>query len=273
MTIPTSSRRQRVIAIARRDLRVQLSYQFQLFTTATSLIFSILTFFFIGKLVGNSPALAGYSGGYFEFALVGLVVMTMALTALTGFNASISREQSTGTFEILLAGATPLGTLLGGSLIVPLGLAAIEAAFFLGVGWLISAGGLNAIGMLLAIPPLILTVGSFSAFGILSASFIVLTKRGDPFTGLLLQTTNLLAGAVFPVALLPNWLQATAHLFPAFYGFNAMRAVLLGGANFTDILDEIGILIAFNIVLFPLAMWVFRRALRMARVTGTLGNV
>lgn len=272
MTAATSSTRQRVMAIARRDLRVQLSYQFQLFTTATSLIFSLLTFFFIGKLVGNSPTLAEYEGGYFEFALVGLVVMTFALTALTGFNASISREQSTGTFEILLSGATPLGTLLGGSLIVPLGLAAVQAVVFLGVGWVISAGGLDGLGMLLAVPPLLLTVGSFSAFGILSASFIVLTKRGDPFTGLLLQTTNLLAGAVFPVALLPDVLQTVSHLFPAFYGFNAMRAVLLGGAGFADILDEIGILVAFNLVLFPLAMWVFRRALRMARVTGTLGN-
>jgi len=262
----------RVSALARRDLVIELSYHFQLVIRFFSIVMSVTMFFFLSRLVGNAEPLEGFRGGYFEFVLLGLVVLGFSQACVNSFGQSIQTAQSGGTLEILLSTATRLPTLLAGTLVVPLLLATVEAGLYLAFGFALGDLSFTLRGVLLSIPILLLTLGTFAAVGILSATVIVLTKRGDPFSSLVLQASNLLAGAMFPVALLPGPLRALAHLVPAFYGLRATRAVLLADAGFADIAADVGILLAFNLVMLPAATWLLSRALRIARVTGTLGN-
>lgn len=262
----------RVSALSRRDLIIELSYHFQLFLRAWTILISVAMFFFLSRLVGDAQQLEGYRGGYFEFTLIGLVVMGYSQACVNSFGQSIERAQSDGTLEVLLSTATPLPTLMAGTLVVPLLLASAEAALVFGMGWVLSGPGFSVGGLLLTVPLLLLTLGTFAGVGVLSAAVIVLTKRGDPFSSLVLQASNLLAGAVFPVAVLPQGLQLLAHAVPAFYGLRGVREVLLAGGGAADIVTDLIVLVAFNIVLMPLSMWALSRALRIARITGTLGN-
>lgn len=259
-------------AIARRDLRTQVSYHFALLLRLGSLGFSIAIFFFISKLVGNAEELAQYRGGYFEFVLIGLAVTSFTLVGLRTFASTIGAEQGQGTLEILLTMPTGLGPILAGALAVPLTMTALEIAVYLGVGVGVFGVGLPPGGVLLSIPLLILTVSTFCALGIFSAAFIVLTKRGDPITAFIAQSTSFLGGALFPVTLFPEALQSVSRVVPAYYGIKGLRDVLIGGAGAVDILDELAVLAAFTAVLLPAAMATLRWALRIAKTTGTLGN-
>lgn len=261
-----------VVAVLRRDLRIQLSYPFQFASTFAGIGFSLFSLFFFSRLVGTSPYLAEYEAGYFEFALIGTVVLVLAGAAMRAFNSGLQAEGRNGTFEILLASPIPLGFLVGGWMTWPLLLAGLEGGLSFGIGWLLADEGFDAGGLLSALVPFVLTVASFMAIGLIAGAFTVISKRGDPITPLVMAASTLLAGAVFPVEVLPAWLQVLARLFPAFYGFNAMRAVLIGGQSFAGIVDEVVILGLFNLVLIPLGMWVLGRALHVARVTGTLAT-
>lgn len=262
----------RISALTRRDLTIELSYHFQLFLRLWTMMISVAMFFFLGRLMGDAPELDAYRGGYFEFALIGLVVMGFSQACVKSFADSIQRAQADGTFEILLSTATRLPTLMAGTLVVPLLFATAEAAIYLGTGILVSDLRFPLAGLFIAAPIILLTLGAFAAIGILSATVIVLTKRGDPFSSLVLQASNLLAGAVFPVAVLPEGLQLLARGVPAFYGLRGVREILLAGGGLADVREDLLALAAFNVVLLPLAMWALSRAIRMARITGTLGN-
>jgi hypothetical protein len=48
--------------------------------------------------------------------------------------------------------------------------------------------------------------------------------------------------------------------------------VLLTGAGLGDVVGDLVKLAGFAAVLVPAALWMFSRAIRAARVTGTLGN-
>ena len=261
-----------VAALTRRDLIIERSYQFQLLMALFGIVLSVLTFFFLGRLIGDAEELAQYDGGYFEFALIGLLVMGYSQVCVSTFGHSISEAQAAGTFEVLLASRVRLPVLMFGTLIVPLLFASVEAAVYLALGWLL--GGFvippGAIGLTMLL--LVLTLGTFAAIGIFSAAAITLTKRGDPFSTLALQATNTLAGAVFPITVLPDWLQVVSHAIPAFYGLQGLREVLLAGGGIDDVAVELAVLVAFNLVLLPISLLVLSRAIRMARVTGTLGN-
>jgi ABC-2 type transport system permease protein len=266
-----SSAFEQVVAIARRDFWIEVSYQFALLARAFSIAASVGTYYFISKIVDPNQ-LHSYSGRYFEFVLIGLLLGAISTVGLGAFTETIQAEQTSGTLEVLLATPTALPTLFLGSLVVPMGFALLEITLVFGVAILALGADFQAGGMLtavLAIPP---TLALFAAIGALSASFIVLSKRGDPFTPVITQSTNFLAGALFPIAVLPGVLQGVAHILPPFYALQVLREGLINGQSVTDVAGDYAILVAFAIVLLPLSLMAFKKALRAARVTGTLGS-
>jgi ABC-2 type transport system permease protein len=161
--------------------------------------------------------------------------------------------------------------LLAGSFVFPLALTMIDLVLY-GAGIVVFGEGVRPIGLLFAFPLLVLTLLSFCAFGVMGAALVVLTKRGDPLTGPVTALTGILSGAVFPVSTFPVALQALARVFPAFYGINGLREALLTDAGWREIMPDVMMVVAFDLVLLPLSLWLFTRSLAAARRTGTLSN-
>lgn len=234
-------------------------------------IISLGTFFFISKLIGSTTISLGEAGSsYFEFATVGLLISVFSVSATRSFIGSISSEQSSGTLELLVGSPVRSASLLAGMSATPLLLAFGDVAVYLLVGLWALGSGFSAVGLLSLIPVLLLLWVVFAAFGVFSAGMTVMTKRGDPIGALVTQISNLLAGALFPVALLPAPLEALSLLIPTRYALEGSRAALLAGAALTDILPQLGALVMAAIVLVPLSLVFFQWSVKTARSTGTL---
>lgn len=262
----------RFAAIGRRDLAVELSYHFRLIFYLVGASASAFLAFYVSKLVGEPDMLAQYDGSYFEFVLVGLALTSYAALGVAAFTAQIDREQAAGTLEVLLGGPTRLVTLLSGGFLVPLALTTIEVALLIGLGIGLIGVGLSLSGIALAVPVVLLTVANFCAMGIASAAVVLLVKRGDPISGPVYQLTLVLSGAVFPVELFPEWLQAVCKVIPAYYGVRALREALLTDDGWAGIIDELAILAAFAVVTLPIAVLMFSGAVRAAKRLGVLGS-
>jgi ABC-2 type transport system permease protein len=262
----------RVAAIARRDVRTESSYKLRYVTRVLEVAIAGVIVFNLSKLVVDSSELAKYGGDYFDFAMVGLAVMSVARLGIATFNQNILREQSLGTMEILLSTPTPISVLLAGSFVFPMLLTAIDLVLYFGFGIGVFGHGLRFVGVLYSIPLLALTLASFCAFGIVSASLLVLIRRGDPLSGPFTLLTSILTGALFPISTFPTVVRAVARAFPAYYGITGLRDALLTEAGWRDLAPYVIALIAFDIVLLPLSVHLFTRALAAARRTGTLGN-
>jgi ABC-2 type transport system permease protein len=75
---------------------------------------------------------------------------------------------------------------------------------------------------------------------------------------------------LFPVSILPDWLQLVARFNPVTYALEAMRAALLGDASVAELWRPIAILLLFAVVLLPVSMFTFAWSLRRTKITGTL---
>ncbi|QXC61733.1 ABC transporter permease [Aquihabitans sp. G128] len=265
------SRLRTVAAIARRDWRMQRSYQFQLVMRLAQTGFVVASLSITAKLVRSPPELAQYGGDYFTFALIGISMLAFLTAGLRTFGARLGEEQSLGTLEVVLASPVDLATFLLGSLVVPFAMAMLSVVGFMVVGVAFFGARFPITGVLLAIPIAGLTLAVFSAIGILSASFIVLTKRGDPIAVLAAQLSTFLGGAFFPISLLPRGIRWSAHLFPSYYSLQGLRAVLIGGGA-GDALAPTLVLAGFTAVLLPGSLWCFRWSIRTCMRLGTLGT-
>jgi ABC-2 type transport system permease protein len=250
------------LAVFRRDWEIERTYRMRLLLVVASTAALAAGLYFIGQLVTDAPALAGYSGTYFDFAGVGL----------RSFGTSMTTEQNTGTIDLLLASPASRAGLLSGLFLFPFLLAAAEVAGLLGIGIGVLGSGMPVGGLLMSVPVLILTTISFAAVGIAAGGILIIAKRGDPISGPFFQITMLLSGAVYPVSVLPGFLRVIAWCIPATWGITATRDLLLGGAGWRDVLPYVLVLVGFVAVLLPLSLAAFRACVGTARRHGLLGS-
>jgi ABC-2 type transport system permease protein len=194
----------RLRVLFRRDLSLELSYHFQFAIRVLQMFMFTTSLFFIAKLVNNPPELQRYGGRYFEFVIVGIIVVSFVNLGIGSFTASISDEQRAGTLEVVLASPTGLPTLLAGSFLTPLLLTVVQMTLYLTTAIVVFRAHIPLSRLPLALPLLALMVLTFCALGVMSASFIVLTKRGDPISLVAVQAGTLFAGVLFPTSVLPG---------------------------------------------------------------------
>jgi ABC-2 type transport system permease protein len=263
-----------VAAFIRRDWNMARSYRLAFVLQFVGSLFSLLLVFFLSRFIG--PALAGRSGqmlrdGYFAYAALGLILLSLLMTALNIFGRQLRTEQQTGTFETLLTTPTPPWLILVGSSCYELLFAAAA-----GLIELVIAIGVFGLHIRFAVAPdgiallaTLASLGIFSAFGIIYAAVVVVFKGGTAVMGLVNGGMALVGGIYYPTSVFPVPLRLIAEAFPLAQSANVLRDTLLFGEL---PLAQVGILCAYAVVLVPLALWLFDRGMHRARRQGTLGQ-
>ena len=193
------------------------------------------------------------------FLVPGLIAYLTMLMAVTSTALSVVREKESGTMEQVRM--APVGTLafILGKTAPYFAISMVSAALvFLASQWLF---GLPMRGswITLAIVLAVYLLGAL-ATGLL-VSTIADTQQVAFQIALLvsLLPTLMLSGFIFPIASMPEFLQAITRVVPARYFLIALRAIVLKGTSGFDLLPEFGALALYASVLLGLA------SLRLAR--------
>ncbi len=211
-----------------------------------------------------------YGGDYFSFVLIGIAFADYLSVASQNFASSIRESQMMGTMEALLVTQAQLPTIILSSSLYSFIIASIRVIAYLVLGALafdVDIGGANVPAALLI---LVLTITAFSSLGIISASFVMVLKRGDPLSWIFSSVSVLFGGVFYPIAVLPAWLQKISFILPITYALEGMRLSLLKGYSIRALLPNFVALIIFCAVLLPLSLLVFNYAVRKAKADGTL---
>ncbi|MGA9520086.1 MAG: ABC transporter permease [Myxococcaceae bacterium] len=261
-----------LLAFLRRDLKIAASYKTSFVFAAVGGLVTLTTFFFLARTVGDSPALASkYGSDYFSFALLGVSVAAALRTVQTSFARRLREAQTDGSLEVLLSAPRSTFQVIALLSAYPILNALVRSVLLLVVGsWLFGANlHLDPLAFGLS---LLLALTSFGALGLVSAAFVLSFKRGDPFSYLLDVLTYLLAGVIYPVEVLPPFLQKAADFLPATWALRALREAALNGSSLSGITRELLILAAFAIVLWPLAALALSVSRRWSEKAGTLAH-
>jgi len=273
---PLSQHIRRVLHVAlafiKRDLLSEASYRFSFFLQFFGIFFSVIVFYFISQLLGDtaSPYLSQYGGDYFSFVLIGIAFANYVSVGMASFSARLRQAQTTGTLEAMLSTPTSLSVIIFSSSLWDFLLTTIRVLVYLSIGGLFLGVNLRTSNYPAVILILFLTIITFSSLGIFAASFIMVIKRGDPVTWVFNTISSLFGGVYFPISVLPGWLQWLSKLLPITYSLETMRLALLKGASISLLLPGLLPLGAFCAVLLPLSLLAFSMAVRRARVDGTL---
>lgn len=264
----------KLLAFLWKDWEQARSYRLSFSLQAVTLFLPLVGLYFMGRLFHRVevPDLDRYGGNYAAFALVGVVVTSYSGTALRAFSTSLRTAQFTGTLEALLLTRASVATMVFGWSLYPFLRATLTMLVYLAGGFLVLGSGLDDADPATVLVTLVLTVIVMGSLGILAASFTLVFKQGDPFTGALVLASGMLSGTLYPVSVLPGWLQVVALLLPYTHAIEAMRLAALRGLSPLELAPQLGPLALYAALLVPLAAWTFSLALRRARVEGSLAH-
>lgn len=255
-----------------RDLRIASTYRSPFLLEAIEALFAAAMFYYVAQFV-DSPGLREslpQGNTYFAYSLVGFVFFDYLNAAIDTFDRSLQEARDAGTLEPMLVTQVSLPVVLTGSALYPFAATTLRIAVYIGWAAMLFGFPLRSANWISVCAVLIATLLAFSGLGIFSASYLLVFKRGNPAKWFVLGVSTIVGGMLFPVSILPSWLQFAARLNPVTYALDAMRAALLDGANLFAIAKPLLILLLFASMLLPASAATFSWALRRTKMTGTL---
>lgn len=264
----------RVRAFVVRDYQLAVSYRLEFFMRIMSILFMTTTLYFISRIfVGRFDTPYDQWQDPFLAWITALPFLNYFMVGFSSLATAIRSEQAQGTLESVLMTPINVPTLVVASSAWDFLLATFHSFLYLFFGRVLF--GVQYRGnFLLALLILLLTTLVLASVGIISASFAMVFKRGDPFAIIIGTGSALFSGVFFPTQLLSSvagrGFGLVSRLIPTTYGIDGIRRVLIQGQGLSEVRDPLLTLLAFLAVLLPFSLWVFARAVRRARREGSL---
>ncbi|PVX25189.1 MAG: ABC transporter permease [Candidatus Bathyarchaeum sp.] len=197
---------------------------------------------------------------YFDFVAPGIISMTVMMSVMTGLPVAISEERESGTLDgMMVAPINRISVILGKTL-AQIGRGLLQGLIIIVIA--VSLFGVTIHGsILLVFALLLLCVFSFVGLGIVLTSFMKDQETATMLMSTITFPMMFLSGVFFPVEQMPWFMQAISKCLPLTYVADALRKVMVLGADITMLTNELAILIGFGTVMIILAVPLFKKAI------------
>jgi ABC-2 type transport system permease protein len=255
--------------IFKADFLTTIRYRNAMVGTVIGVLFQVATYYYLSRAIG--PGFRPDGVPAFAFLLIGIGISGYLHSATYSFVRSVREAQSSGTFEILMSSSTP-GTLVLMLMGISSSLAQLlELGLYMFFGLALSGFRLDQANIAGALAIFALSLLVTVAIGLLCASVQIATQKSDSVVSWLGASAALAGGALFPISVLPGWLQSIARLNPLLYCLDGLRAALYKNASFSELSMPLLALGVGGLIALPLSLFLLEFTLRRARRSGSLG--
>jgi ABC-2 type transport system permease protein len=255
-----------LLAVARRDAQILLSYRSTFYSRPAGVVFTLALFYFVSRLLTVSRFSS--PNAYFSYVAVGIVIFGVVTSSLLA-PARVRDELVAGTYERLELSATGGSAAVLAMLIVPFAYAIALSVLTLLVACAVFGMHLHWSTVPLAIPTGVLGALAFAPFALVFSA-ITLAFKQAPGQGALLPALSIVSGLYFPVDLLPSWMRWLSDVQPLTPTVDVMRYALLGTHPPDSVAAALLRLVGFAAVGMPIALAALSAAHRLGRRRGTL---
>ncbi len=193
----------------------------------------VLWLLVFGQVFTRTRAIPTGNLSYLDFMAPGILAQSVLFVAIFS-GMAIIWERDLGIIHKFLASPTPRSALVLGKALAA-GVRSLAQAVLIYVLALLLGVRMN--GHLLALIGVLFTAflgaALFSTFSLVVACLVKTRERFMGIGQVLTMPLFFASNAIYPIALMPAWLQAIAHANPLSYEVDALRALMLVGASST----------------------------------------
>jgi ABC-2 type transport system permease protein len=255
-------------AFLRRDWLAWSSYRFAAVFQLAAVAGVIIGIAFAGDVIVQKSSIFEGSKSYASFALAGLAFTDVLFSGLTGPTNAVRTAQTSGTLEPVFLTPMRAWQFVVGSSAFQVVLAFVRTALFV-IAAVVFLGYWHHANVPAAILIFIPAFLTFLGLGLLASAFTIVVKQGEPVVAGYLALSGLLGGTLFPVRLLPSWMQAIAQFLPLTHALQGLR-LALSGHGVLAVSSSLGALVVLALLLVPMGLLAVTKATQRARKEGSL---
>jgi ABC-2 type transport system permease protein len=234
--------------LAEMEIRKLLHDPTELITRAVQ---PILWLGIFGEAMSKVRAIPTEGYSYLQFITPGILTQSVTFTAIF-FGIAIIWERDMGLLQKLLVTPTPRLALVWGKMISA-GIRGLSQAIIIFVFALIlqiplRMDILSLLGVILII---MLGAGCFTGLSMIIASIVKTRERFMGIGQLITLPLFFASNAIYPITIMPQWLQIVAKFNPLTYMVDALRALIVTGNLSTvpiDIMILIGVMMVMSLI-------------------------
>ena len=194
---------------------------------------------------------------YIDFLLPGLIGLNLLGTGMWGIGFPVANARQLKLLKRLIATPMRHRDYLLSLMLARIVWLVLEVVAILAFGWF--AFGVRMRGSWPGfVAVTLIGAQSFSAMGLLVASRARTIEAVSGLMNVVMMPMWLLSGSFFSSERFPAVMQPLIQALPLTAANDALRALMNEGASFAATLPELGILVAWGLVSFVLALWWFR---------------
>lgn len=194
---------------------------------------------------------------YIDFLIPGLLAINLMSTSMWGTGFAVVQMRVRKLLKRLLASPMKRSHFLASFGFSRLASVALEVVVLVSFGILVFQVPFRGSALALAAVALI-GAYSFAGVGLLVASRAQTVEGVSGLMNAFMLPMWLLSGVIFSNAGFPAWMQPVIHALPLTALADALRAIMIDGASLLSQAGELGILAAWGIVAYALALKLFR---------------
>ncbi len=245
------------LAVAAAEVQKLRHDPLELFTRAVQPVLWLMLF---GEVMAQVHGVAPGNIPYLDFLSAGILAQSALFVAIF-YGISAIWERDLGVLQRYLVSPAPRSALVLGKALsagvrgLSQAVIVYVLALLLGVG--IDLGLLNILGVAVAI---VLGSGLFATLSLIIACIVKTRERFMGIGQVLTMPIFFASNAIYPLSLMPDWLQVVSHVNPLTYEVDILRALMLiqVGSDYGLALD-FGILVAATAALVAIAARMYRR--------------
>jgi ABC-2 type transport system permease protein len=200
---------------------------------------------------------------YIDFMAPGILAQSVLFIAIF-YGIAIIWERDLGIIHKFLVSPTPRAALVLGKALSAavrgLTQAIIIYVLALLLGVEVDWGPFALLGVLVTV---VLGSAFFSTFSLIIACLVKTRERFMGIGQLLTMPLFFASNAIYPIMIMPAWLQVIAHINPLSYEVDALRALMLsGGTSVFGLGVDFGVLVVATIGLVIVGGWLYPNVVR-----------
>jgi len=246
---------EKTLAIAEMEIRKLRHDPTELLTRAVQPALWLLIF---GEVFTRTRAIPTGGMSYLDFLTPGILAQSVLFIAIFS-GIAIIWERDLGIIHKFLASPTPRTALVLGKALAAgvRGLSQAVIIYLLAtlLGVHLNWNPLALFGVLVFV---LLGAACFSTFSLIIACLVKTRERFMGIGQVLTMPLFFASNAIYPIAIMPAWLQAIAHVNPLTYEVDGLRALMLGSTiNITLLGLDFMVLLVVTTVLVCIGGWLY----------------
>jgi ABC-2 type transport system permease protein len=247
----------KTFAVAEMEVRKLRHDPTELFTRAVQPALWLLIF---GEVFTRVRAIPTGNVPYLDFMAPGILAQSVLFIAIFS-GIAIIWERDLGIVHKFLASPTPRTALVLGKALAAGARGFSQAIIIYLLAWLLGVHiNWNPLALLGVLVLVLLGAACFSTFSLIIACLVKTRERFMGIGQVLTMPLFFASNAIYPIVIMPVWLQVIAHANPLTYMVDGLRVLMLGiGMSFSGLALDFTVLFVVTTVLVCIGGWLYPR--------------